>query len=131
MRRGQQGITLLGFILILAVLGCFAYVAMKIIPMYNEYYAVVKALKATVSDPVAAGADKNKLQDMISRHFEVSYIQSIQPKDIKVAHTPTGDVSLTADYEVRNQIGNTQLYLVAHFVDTESTGSAKAGAAAQ
>ena len=37
MKRTQRGITLLGFIIVLAVVGFFAYVGMKLFPMYSEY----------------------------------------------------------------------------------------------
>ena len=33
MRRKQSGITLLGFVIVLAVVGLFAYVGMKLFPM--------------------------------------------------------------------------------------------------
>jgi type II secretory pathway pseudopilin PulG len=45
MKRTQSGMTLIAFIIVLGVVGLFAYVGMKLIPMYSEYYAVKQALK--------------------------------------------------------------------------------------
>jgi len=120
MRRGQQGLTLLGFIIVLIVLGIFAYFAMLVIPMYSEYFAIQKALKAVIKDPALTTADQYKIQDMISRHFETGYISSVQPKDIKVKRDQFG-ITLTADYETRKQLGQSSLYLMGHFTDSEST----------
>ena len=38
MKRTQSGITFIGFLVVLAVAGFFAYVGMKLFPMYQEYY---------------------------------------------------------------------------------------------
>jgi hypothetical protein len=129
MRRGQQGLTLIGFIMVLIVLMIFGYFIMLIVPMYNEYFQIKKALVGVVKEPGIATADQYTIQDKISRHFEVGYVSSIQPKDIKVKRDQQG-LSLTADYEVRKQLFSSPLYLLGHFVDTESTnpGNAKAGA---
>ena len=50
MKRTQRGITLLGFIIVLAVVGFFAYVGMKLFPMYSEYYSVKSALKGLANE---------------------------------------------------------------------------------
>ena len=126
MRRGQQGLTLMGFIIVLIVLGLLAYVAMLIIPMYSEFYSIKKALAGVVKEPNIEQADQYKIQDMVSRHFEVGYVSSIEPKDIKVKREQNG-ITLTADYEVRKQIGQSSIYLMGHFTDTESSAAAKAG----
>ena len=43
MKRTQSGITLIGFVVVLAVVGLFAYVGMKLFPMYSEFYGVKSA----------------------------------------------------------------------------------------
>ena len=45
MKRTQSGMTLIGFVVVLAVVGLFIYVGMKVIPMYTEYYGVRQAMK--------------------------------------------------------------------------------------
>jgi len=40
----QSGITLIGFLILLIVVGFFAYAAMKLVPAYVEYFGVVKAM---------------------------------------------------------------------------------------
>ncbi len=36
MKRTQSGMTLIGFIVVLGVVGLFAYIGMKLVPMYSE-----------------------------------------------------------------------------------------------
>lgn len=125
MRRAQQGLTLIGFIMVLIVLGCVAYLAMRLIPMYIEYFGIVKALESTVKDPGITTADEYTLRDKISRHFETGYVHSIQPKDIKITHAQDG-LKLAVDYEVREPLVY-NIFLVGHFEKTVSTSPGKAG----
>lgn len=40
-RKRSRGITLIGFLMLLGVVGFFGYMAMRLIPMYSEYMGVV------------------------------------------------------------------------------------------
>jgi Tfp pilus assembly major pilin PilA len=52
----QRGITLLGFIMVLAVAGFFLFLGMRLVPVYVEYYSVVTDLKAICKEPGVATA---------------------------------------------------------------------------
>jgi hypothetical protein len=119
MRRTQQGITLIGFVIVLAVLGCFAYFAMKLIPMYSEYMSISQALDAVIKEPGIENADHFVLEDKISRHFETGYVYTITPKDI-IAKRTTDGLTLTADYEVRKPLMY-NIFLVGHFTKIVTT----------
>lgn len=43
--NAQRGITLLGFLMILMIVGFFAFLVMRLFPVYSEYYSVVSAMK--------------------------------------------------------------------------------------
>ena len=47
MKRNQSGMTLLSFVMVLAVAGFAAYIAMRLFPMYQEFWSVKKALQET------------------------------------------------------------------------------------
>ncbi|MGH8337067.1 MAG: DUF4845 domain-containing protein [Gammaproteobacteria bacterium] len=125
MRGRQQGITLIGFIVVLVVLACFAYLAMRIIPMYSEYYGIVQALVGVSKEPGIATADERVIRDHISRHFEVGYVDSIGPDDIKLKRTENG-LTMSVDYEVRKPLVY-NLFILGHFEKTVNTGPAKPG----
>ena len=44
MNRKQGGMTLLSFVVVLAVVGFGLYIGMKLFPMYQEYYSVRSAM---------------------------------------------------------------------------------------
>jgi hypothetical protein len=121
----QKGITLIGFVFILIVLGFFAYLGMRIVPMYIEYFSVVKSIKHVASQPGIGTADETKIRDLLSREFDIGYVDSIKDKDVKIKRLQNA-VELSVDYEVRKP-GAYNIDLVGHFQKTvASTGASDA-----
>ena len=52
MKRTQKGMTLIGFIISMAVAGVFVYVGMQLFPMYSEFFSVKKAMASLSNEPV-------------------------------------------------------------------------------
>ncbi len=102
-RRGQRGITLLGFIIVLAVVGVFAYVGFKLFPMYQEYYAVKSALKGLASEADIGNTDPGRIQTMLLRRLDMSYSQNVKKEHIKIDRGDGGWV-ITVQYEVRKPL---------------------------
>ena len=99
-RRRQQGITLLGFIIVLGVVGLFAYVGFKLFPMYQEYYAVKSALKGLANEPGIGNTDPGRIQTMFLRRLDMSYSQNVKKEHVKIERGDNGWV-MTVQYEVR------------------------------
>jgi len=118
MRRKQEGITLIGFIIVLIVFMIFGWFAMKVIPMYTEYSDVVKGLEGAIKEPGIATMDEKSIRDHISRHFEIGYVSSIDYKDVKLKRDENG-LTMSVDYEVRKPLVY-NLFLVGHFEKTVS-----------
>ena len=106
MKRTQRGMTLVGFIIVLAVVGVFAYIAMKLVPMYSEYYAVKQALKGLQQEPGIANRDPAKIQDLFFRRLYISYAENVKPGNVKIERID-GGWDMSVDYEVRKpMMGN-------------------------
>lgn len=103
MKRTQSGITLLGFIVVLGVVGLFAYVGMKLFPMYSEFYAVKSALKGIALESGSANLDRFKIQDLLYRRFNIGYVESVKPEDIKITRVDNG-WKVEISYEVRKPL---------------------------
>lgn len=98
-RSGQRGITLIGFLIVLAIVGFFAYIAMKLVPIYNEYFSIVSAMKAVQSEPGIANKTPTEIRGMLSRRFDIGYVKSVEPQDAKI--TRADGYILQIKYEVR------------------------------
>jgi hypothetical protein len=104
--RKQQGITLIGFGIVLVLAVFFAYVAMRLVPVYLEYHAVVGAMDTVAADPLAATYTPAKIRERIMRSLYVSYAtDNIQKNHITI--TRQQGVAVRVKYEVRKpMIGN-------------------------
>ncbi|BDU17225.1 DUF4845 domain-containing protein [Lysobacter auxotrophicus] len=103
MKRTQSGMTLIGFIIVLAVVGVFIYMGMKVIPMYSEYFAVKQALKQMSQEAGISQQDPKRIKDNFFARLYVSYADNVKPSDVKLARKEAGYV-MTVDYEVRRPL---------------------------
>jgi hypothetical protein len=103
MKRTQSGMTLIGFVIVLAVVGLFAYIGMKLVPMYSEFYAVKQALKGLSAEPGIANQDPAKIQDLFFRRLYISYAEDVKPEHVKITRGTNGWV-MAVNYEVRKPL---------------------------
>lgn len=101
-RNAQQGMTLLGMIIVLSVLGIFGYCGMKVFPMYSEYWSVKESMEEVAKTPGIAVAGRTQVVNLLYRRFDISYVESVKPEHITL-DTKKGAV-LTVKYEVRRPL---------------------------
>lgn len=122
MKRTQRGITLLGFIIVLAVVGFLAYVGMKLFPMYSEYYSVKAALKGLANESGVAASDPARIQDLFFRRLYISYSENVKPQNVKIRRADNGWL-IDVQYEVRRPlIGNLDVVGKFHATQTLTRG---------
>ncbi len=111
--RKQGGLTLIGFIIVLAITIFVAFIGMKIVPIYMEYYSVVSAMNGVAAERGSARLSPYDIRVRILNRLYVSYSDdNVKEKDIKL--TRKNGVYLRIAYEVRKPvIGN--LDVVAKF----------------
>ncbi len=105
--RKQNGLTLIGFLITLAVVLFFAYTAMRLVPMYLEYYSLIGALEKLEDDPSAKSMAPRQIKQSIQDSLWVSYSDdNIEAKHIRISKK-SGGVTVRVAYEVRKPfLGN-------------------------
>lgn len=98
MKSRQSGITLIGFVIVLLVLGFFAFMAMKLVPAYIEYFGVKKAMTQIATSGNATDLNGIRRDLMFKMSFQYVDDASIQPKDITLDRENNGAV-LHVDYD--------------------------------
>ena len=85
-RNRTNGITLFGFLFMLLIVGFFAYLAMRLIPMYVEYMGVVKSMEQVRSEPGAGNMAPEQVRRSLQFKFDAQYVESgaIPPQAIQV-----------------------------------------------
>ena len=104
MKQKQRGMTMLGFLMVLCLVIFFAFCAMKIVPMYIEFYSVKQALKGLAEDQSLAGASKEKIREMYLRRLEMSYADHVKKMDAMKFESGDGGVKMVVDYERRESL---------------------------
>lgn len=103
MSHRQRGMTLLGFLVVLIVVGFFAFIAMRLFPVYQEYYGVVTSMKGVAGEPGSATMDPARIRDLLGRRFYISYVENVKPENIKIIRGADGN-KLNVKYEVRRDL---------------------------
>lgn len=98
----QKGITLIGFAMVMCVGGFFAYAAMKLIPLYTEYFGVVKSMKSLQTEAGIETMSIDQIRDRLDRNFSVQYVdeKDVPLKSINLV-TQNNQHSLRVAYDVR------------------------------
>jgi hypothetical protein len=96
----QSGLTLIGFAIVLIVAGFFAYAAMKLIPVYSEYFGVVKSMKSIQSHTGVETATIEDIRRWLNVNFDLQYVDdsSIPEKNIQLI-TKDGQRKLRIFYD--------------------------------
>jgi hypothetical protein len=84
MRNRQKGVTLLGWLFLLAPLAIVVYAGIRLTPVYLNYMKVAKALNDVASELKASTANAQSIRTSLDRHFEVDMVDFPTTKDIKV-----------------------------------------------
>jgi hypothetical protein len=103
MKHTQNGMTLIGFVIVLAVVGVFVYMGMKLVPMYSEYYAVKQAMNGLADEPGVASMDSAKIRKLFFRRLYVSYAENVKQENIKLTRKEAGWMMIV-DYKVQRPL---------------------------
>jgi hypothetical protein len=120
MRSRQRGATLIGIVVILAILGFALYAAIRLVPVYFEYMSVARALEQTAKEHAGSPTSPQDLRNSLERRWTVEDIHSLQTKDVEIKKAGTGftmrawyraetpfvsNVSLVADFDKTVAVG--------------------------
>lgn len=92
--RRMSGMSLVGFICLLVVLGLLAVVAMKVFPNVVEY----RAIQRTVSAAAQAGPNPRDIREAFDRQRSTAYIDSVSGKDLEIS-TSGNAVNVHVEYQ--------------------------------
>ncbi len=110
MRRTQKGLSIIGFLLVAAVLVIFAMVGFRVTPAYIEYYSVQKSLQKALDDTKDVGSAR-EVQKAFQKYADTGYIDSVSGNDVEVsknANEVTASVSWTRKLHM---VGNASIFL--------------------
>jgi hypothetical protein len=89
--HGEDGLSLVGFIFIIAILACVAILGLKVVPTVVEYAAIKKA----IAGAKVAGGTPQEIKTSFDKQRDVGYIESVSGKDLEITRNNDGiDISV-------------------------------------
>jgi Tfp pilus assembly major pilin PilA len=117
--RRQQGISLLGLILVLAVLGFAGVLGLKIVPTYTEYRAIQNAI---VTAKAVGGNSVVEIQKAFDASATTGYISSINSRDLVIGKE-NGEMEVSFAYEKKIPLIGPASLLLEYQGSTARSGS--------
>jgi hypothetical protein len=94
----QKGVTTIGWLIILGLIGFFVLLTLRMGPSYMEYYKISSTLESMASE--TGFGSPHEIRRMAENRFDISYVTTITHKDLKIK--PYGQQFLVrAEYESR------------------------------
>jgi len=113
-KNRQGGMTGLGWLIVLALIGFFAVVAIRVTPMYLESFSVAGSVESLKNEPFVTQKSPAEIMGLLLRRFDVNDVESVDPKkDIKIERA-NGVLRVTVEYESRRPL-MANLDVVGHF----------------
>lgn len=98
----QRGLTIIGFILVLALAICVAFLGMKIAPIYLDNWSVIRAMDEIAEEPGSARKSPYQIRLKFFTLMNINAIDHVRESHVKVKRG--NGVNLRVAYEVRENV---------------------------
>jgi len=117
-RSNQSGIGLFGFIALMGLIGFFALVTMKVLPLYLNEMKIAKAVHGVAIDPDNADRDNGYIWERLQRRWDVEDAHTLEPRQVQIVKEKDGRRAVKYDYDAKvNLFYN--IYVVVNFKGNE------------
>lgn len=108
LQKRQKGMTFLGYVIVLAIIGFFAIMALKLTPVYLEYQSIVKIMNNVAQENITS---PNALRSTIQKRLDVNNITTVTAKDFRIRRGE-GATELSIEYEARTKFAGNLWFLL-------------------
>jgi hypothetical protein len=98
MRKPQLGMTFIGILCILALVGVIAYAGIRLAPVYLNYMKVARTMDVTATEFKGENPDVGGMRRSLEHHWIVEDPSGVDVKDIEITKDDSG-VSMHVAYD--------------------------------
>jgi len=80
-RRRERGMTTIGLIILVTFVGLFVYAGIRLVPVYAEYFNVLKAVEGLKSD---VDSGPSAMRVTLEKRFSIEDVSSLSYKDVEI-----------------------------------------------
>lgn len=118
MRHSQKGMSFFGWLAVITLIVFALVVAMKVIPIYMDHFALRKIVLAPNEDPTVKINSLREYQSYISKGMNINGIRDIKADEaVKLTSSGTDTYTAVIQYEMRTPLLQT-VDLLIHFDET-------------
>lgn len=118
MRNSQKGMSFFGGLAVVALVIFAALIAMKVIPIYLDHFALRKIVTSINDDQSVKVGSVRELRSQISKGMQINSIRDINADDaIKITETGPNTYTVNIKYEERAPLLQ-NVDLLVHFDET-------------
>lgn len=114
MKKGvkkQQGATLLGMLIVGAMIVFVALVVMKMVPAYTEFMSVKKVLQAMKQESLSTMSHQ-EIRTSFDRRASTAYVETVKGSDLSIEKGIGDNTIISVEYQVVKPImGNVSVLL--------------------
>jgi len=109
--KKQKGLTLISWMIVIAIALFFVMIGIKMVPTYMENYSIRQVLADLEHDRRVREMGRGELKKIILKRFQINGVYNFKRDDLKIAATKDG-TEVSIDYEVRKKvIGNVSVLM--------------------
>jgi hypothetical protein len=116
MRRHQHGMTLMGILFILALVGLIGYAGLRLTPLYLNYIKVARSMDAAAGEFKSDNPDPGAVRRSLEKHWQIEDISGVEAKEVEIVKDDNGVALHVAYDDVAPYISNVSLSV--HFDKT-------------
>lgn len=114
-KKQQLGISMLGWTMILSMVGLLLIVGLKLIPVYLEYYKVVDVMNSMGEDTTIVASSKKDIDKSFKKRLGTNEVKSIGKEDYAILKVKgRKSYAIKVDYSVETPLFS-NLSIVARF----------------
>jgi len=96
----QNGMTAIGWVLVLALIGFFVLLILRIGPSYLEYFRVSSAMQSLEDEKELVHTSPYEVRKVLEKRFDMNDVYVIRQNNVKV-DMGDGSITASAKYESR------------------------------
>ena len=86
----QQGMTTLGFLILVVFIGLFAFAALRLAPVFLNYIKVAGVLDGVYDEFDSQNPSRSAIRTSVDRRFEVESVSVISNRDVTITTDNAG-----------------------------------------
>src|SRR6266481_2969916 len=89
-RRHERGMTFIGLLCILALVGAIGYAGVRLVPVYLNYMKLARTMESAASEFKGEASSLDGVRKSLDRHWAIEDITAVDQKDIEITKDDNG-----------------------------------------